>query len=266
MKTLRLALGILLVCTSAQTLRAAEGGGFAAVVSPPRFELKSKAGTTLRQVFELNNRSTAPAKYRIHTADFSLGSDYSVAFEDTLQPGSCRPWVALERPEAALPGGGTMRYRFEVQVPADAPAGECRFGILIEGEDPATAKAGGVAVPIAGRIGVIVYVIIGDAKPQIEVFGPQVVQLNGQSIPSMRVHNGGNAHARMSGFLSGTDAKGVKYDFNPSTLPILPGEERRVFLMPSLPGNDHPTLTFPVTVHGSLEWGDQSLELNEHFE
>jgi fimbrial chaperone protein len=266
MKSLRLMLALLLVLAGVHSACAADAGGFAAVVSPPRFELKSKAGTTLRQVFELTNRSIAPAKFRIHTADFSLEADYSVAFQDALQPNSCRPWVALERPEAALPGGGTMRYRFEVQVPADAPAGECRFGILIEGEDPSTARAGDVAVPIAGRIGIIVYVIIGDAKPQIEVFGPQVVKLNGQSVPSLRVHNAGNAHARMGGFLSGTDAKGVKYDFNPSTLPILPGEERRVFLMPSLPGNDHPTLAFPVSVHGSLEWGDQSIELNEHFE
>jgi len=30
-----------------------------------------------------------------------------------------------------VPGGGTMRYRFEVNVPADAPAGECRFAIMI---------------------------------------------------------------------------------------------------------------------------------------
>jgi fimbrial chaperone protein len=265
MKTLRLAIVTLLLCAGMQAAHA-QAGGFAAVVSPPRFELKSKAGTTLRQVFELTNRSVAPSKFRIHTADFTLSPDYSVAFDDALAPGSCRPWVALERPEAALPGGGTMRYRFEVQVPADAPAGECRFGILIEGEEPSTAKAGDVAVPIAGRIGVIVYVIIGDAKPQLEVFGPQVVNLNGQSVPSLRVHNAGNAHARMGGFLSGTDAKGVKYDFNPSTLPILPGEERRVFLMPSIAGNDHPTLTYPVTVKGTLEWSDQSIELNERFE
>src|SRR5215469_897337 len=74
-------------------------GGFAAVVSPPRFELQSKAGTTVRQVFELTNTDPAPTKFRVHTADFTLAQDYGVAFQETLQPGSCRPWVALERPE-----------------------------------------------------------------------------------------------------------------------------------------------------------------------
>ncbi len=69
----------------------------------------------------------------------------------------------------------------------------------------------------------------------------------------------------MSGFLSGKDASGKKYDFTPSDLPILPGETREVFLTPSTPENENPTLSFPVTVQGTLEWADQSTELNERF-
>ena len=260
-----MALGVSLLL-AAWHAAVASAGGFAALVSPPRFELTSRAGTTVRQVFELTNRSTAPAKFHVHTADFTLGADYSVAFQDELQPTSCRPWVAIERPEVALPGGGTIRYRFEVQVPKDAPAGECRFGILIEGDEAAVAQAGALRLPVVGRIGLIVYVIVGDGRPEIEVFGPQVVTLNGQKVPALRVHNAGNAHARLSGFLSGTDAKGIKYDFNPSDLPILPGDVREVFLTPSIPDNDHPTLTFPVSVQGTLEWGNQRTELDERFE
>ena len=63
-------------------------------------------------------------------------------------------------------------------------------------------------LPIVGRIGVIVYVTVGDAAPQIEMFGPEVITLNGQRVPALRVHNAGNAHTRMSGFLSGKDASG----------------------------------------------------------
>ena len=51
--------------------------------------------------------------------------------------------------------------------------------------------------------------------------------LNGRKVPALRVHNAGNAHARMSGFLTGTDASGKKYDFTPSDLPILPGRDAR---------------------------------------
>ena len=148
--------------------------GFAALVSPPRFELAAKPGKTLRSVIEVSNRSTAPARYLIHTADWTLSPDFSVNFHDDLQPGSCRPWVAIERPEVVVPGGGTLRYRFEVTVPADAPAGECRFAVMIEGAEPSIARSKGLDLPVTGRIGVIVYVAIGDGAPDLELLGPKI--------------------------------------------------------------------------------------------
>jgi fimbrial chaperone protein len=244
----------------------AGAAGFAAVVSPPRFEVATRSGVTLREVFSITNGASGAITYHLKTADFSLGDDYGVSFQDALAPNSCRPWVALERPAVPLSPGATVRYRFEVRVPADAPQGECRFAIMIEGDEPYVAQAGAVRVPITGRIAVIVYARIGAAKAAIDVFGPSSAVLNGQRLPTLRVHNSGDAHTRMGGFLTGTDAKGIKYDFIPSTLPILPGEVRPVYLSPSLAGNDHPQLTFPVTVQGKLEWDDQSTELNERFE
>jgi fimbrial chaperone protein len=262
MRHLLLTTTLLLAAFTAADARAE---GFAALVSPPRFEVSGKAGATVRQVIEITNRSNSPGRYRMHTSDFVLGADYGVAFHDELLPGSCRPWVAIERPLVDLPAGGTIRYRFEVQVPADASPGECRFAIMIEGDEPSLAKAGAVQLPIVGRIGVIVYVMVGDAAPQIEVFGPAIVNHNGQQVPALRVHNAGNAHTRMSGFLSGKDASGRKYDFTPSDLPILPGEVREVLLTPSTPEDANPNLAFPVKVQGTLEWGNQSMPLDESF-
>lgn len=240
--------------------------GFAALVSPPRFELATKPGKTSRSVIEISNRSTAPGRYLIHTADWTLSPDFSMSFQDDLQPGSCRPWVAIERPEVVVPGGGVLRYRFEVTVPADAPSGECRFAVMIEGAEPSVAVSKGLSMPVTARIGVIVYLKVGDAAPDIEILGPKVATLNGRQVPTLRVHNGGNAHGRVTGFLTGTDAKGISYDFMPSDLPILSHEEREVFLTPSSPSDDHPTLTFPVTVKGTLEWGDHKTELDQRFE
>jgi fimbrial chaperone protein len=245
---------------------AVQAQGFAALVSPPRFELAAKPGKTLRSVIEVSNRSSAPARYLIHTADWTLAPDFSVSFQDDLRPGSCRPWVAIERPEVDVPGGGTLRYRFEVTVPADAPPGECRFAVMIQAAEPSIAASKGLDMPVTGRIGVVVYVTVGDGAADLEVLGPKVATLNGQQVPTLRVHNAGSAHGRMSGFLSGTDAKGVSYDFAPTDFPILPHEEREVFLTPSTPTNDHPTLTFPVTVKGTLEWGNHKTELNQLFE
>jgi hypothetical protein len=240
--------------------------GFAALVSPPRFELTAKPGKTLRSVIEISNRSTAPGRYIVHTADWDLSADYSVNFHDDLQPGSCRPWVAIERPEVVVPGAGSVRYRFEVTVPPEAPTGECRFAVMIEGAEPSIARSRGLDVPVTGRIGVIVYIVIGDAAPELEMLGPKIETLNGRSVPSLRVHNAGNAHGRMGGFLTGTDAKGVSYDLTPSDFPILPHEERSVFLTPSTPRDDHPTLSFPVRVKGTLEWGDHRTDIDQLFE
>jgi len=47
--------------------------------------------------------------------------------------------------------------------------------------------------------------------------------------------------------------------FTPSDFPILPHEEREVFLTPSTAADDHPTLTFPVHVKGTLEWASKGL-------
>jgi hypothetical protein len=245
---------------------AAHAQGFAAMVSPPRFELAARPGKTLRSVIEVSNRSTTPARYLVHTADWNFSPDFTVTFHDELQPDSCRPWVAIERPEVVVPGAGTLRYRFEVSVPADAPAGECRFAVMIEGAEPSIARSKGLDMPVSGRIGVIVYLTVGDGAPALEVLGPKIATLNGQQIPTLRVHNSGTAHGRMSGFLTGKDAKGISYDFTPSDFPILPHEEREVFLTPSTATDDHPTLTFPVTVKGTLEWGTQKTELNQRFD
>lgn len=255
-------IGILCLCAAAL----AHGQGFAALVSPPRFELSAKQGKTVRSVIEISNRSTSPGKYIVHTADWELSADYSVTFHDDLQPGSCRPWVAIERPQIVVPGAGTMRYRFEVNVPPDAAPGECRFAVMIEGAEPSIARSQGLDVPVTGRIGVIVYVVVGDGAADLEILGPDVATLNGRRVPTLRVHNAGNAHGRMGGFLTGTDAKGTSYDFTPSDFPILPHEERQVFLTPSTAAEDHPTLTFPVVVKGTLEWGEHRADINQRFE
>ncbi len=260
-----LRVSILLAVFGAALSPSAYAQEFAALVSPPRFELVTQPGKILRSVIEVSNRSTATARYLFHTADWTFSSDFSVNFQDELQPGSCRPWVAIERPEVTVPGAGTLRYRFEVTVPADAPAGECRFALMIEGAEPSIARGKGLDMPVTGRIGVIVYLTIGTGAPDLQVFGPKIATLNGQQIPTLIVNNSGTAHGRMSGFLTGKDAKGISYDFTPSDFPILPREQRDVFLTPSTATDDHPTITYPVTVKGTLEWGKQRTELNQIF-
>ena len=55
--------------------------GFAAMVSPPRFELMVKPGETQRQIVEITNADSRPATFRLRTADWTLDAKAAVAAE-----------------------------------------------------------------------------------------------------------------------------------------------------------------------------------------
>jgi hypothetical protein len=240
--------------------------GFAALVSPPRFELAAKPGDKVRQVMEITNAGGAAAKYKLRTADWTLGADGSVKFEDTLGAASCRPWVAIESKQISISSGAKYRFRFEVSPPADAPVGECRFAIMIEGDEQAVQTPNGPSFPISGRLGVIVYVSVGDAKPQLDIMGTKIGPVNDVPVPILLVKNNGNAHGRITGFLSGTDASGKKLEFTPSTLPILVGETRDISLVPYGDKDEVVKIAFPITIKGKLEWGEnQSTAFEQTF-
>lgn len=245
---------------------AAHAQGFAALVSPPRFELRATPGERQRQVLEITNGGQMPARYRFRTADWSLGADGQIVIHEELQPGSCRPWVAIERSTAEVPGSGRLRYRFEVTPPADARAGECRFAVLIEGDDPAVAAGEGFRLPVKGRIAVVVYVGVGDAAPTLEVTGSGWTSVNGVRTPAINVKNTGNAHGRLAGFLNGTDANGRRLDFAPSSLPILPGETRVIALSATNDRDEQVEPKAPVTVRGTLEWAGGRLPFERRFD
>lgn len=239
--------------------------GFSALVSPPRFEDSAAPGSTWRNVIEISNVSANPAHFSVHTADWTFKPDAAIEFSDALAPDSCRPWVGVEAADIHMAANGKRRYRFEVRVPADAPSRECRFAVMIEG-DPEVVQGGG-AVPISGRIGVIVYLAIGDAAAKLEVIGHGVQTVDGSVVPVLSVRNNGNAHGRLQGFIDGTDASGKTYAFAPSTLPILPGETRDIALVPQ-PDRDNlpvPTLAWPLRLEGRLDWGPQRLDIDETF-
>jgi hypothetical protein len=245
-----LCLAVLLAATVARAQ-------FAASVSPPRFDFDAPAGQTTRRVFELVHAGSSAGDYRFATADWSLGADGQVDFKEALQPGSCRPWVAIERRTAAVLGGTRLRFRFEVTPPPDTPAQECRFAIMIESAEQLTA-AGALQFPTTGRIAVIVYARIGGAAPQLVIEQTLVERIDGQLVPALRVRNDGNATGRFTGFASARDADDGRFDLAPQSLPVLPGVVRVLGLMP-LPPVDKPNAAppvisrWPLRVQGTLE-------------
>lgn len=243
----------------------ASAQGFAAFISPPRFEVRASAGQALRQVLEIQHVGRTPGNYRLYTADWTLGSDNQVTFSNELAPDSCRPWVAIERRELTLQPGARYRYRFEITPPAGTAPRECRFAIMVEGLDTAQVE-GAVSFPVGGRIGVIVYAAIGDVAPALSIAGTETAQVNGQPVAMVRVRNGGTATGRLEGFLDVTDASGQRAEMSPTDLPILPGETRRIALgAVTADGKAPPTLRFPLAVKGQLESGKTKLPLDTSF-
>ncbi|MEJ7745717.1 MAG: hypothetical protein WKF61_02975 [Luteimonas sp.] len=240
----------------------ASAQGFSTLVSPPRFEDTTKPGTTYRNVIEITNVSGTQSHFTLKTADWAIDPQGSAVFADALTPGSCRPWVGIEAPDITIAANAKRRYRFEVVVPPDAPSGECRFAILLEG-DPEEV-GGDVAMPVAGRIGIIVYLAIGDAAPQLAVTGTQAQAVAGRVVPLLQVRNTGNAHGRLEGLVDGVDSRGRKFVLAPSNQPILPGETRVVTLSPQ--GDDAdtpaPAIAYPLQLKGRLEWGAQRLDID----
>jgi fimbrial chaperone protein len=229
---------------------------FAAYVIPARFELTSRPGNIVKEVLEIGNDDIRGADYSVKTADWILKDDAGVDFNtEALAPDSCRPWVRLERLNVRVPGKGKRRYRFEVHVPADAKPGLCRFAVMLEATDASVpAQIGNIQLPILGRIGVIVYLRIGDAKPALNLEGIETRMVNGRVTPVALFRNTGNAHARPEGILSGIDAKGSSLDFSVSPLPVLPGELRAIPLWVQGEAAKVGTLNFPLKLSGVLEW------------
>ena len=256
---------MVLLLPAAMLPAAAFAQGFAAYISPPRFEVQAEAGKPLRQVLEIQHVGQQKGNYRVYTADWTFNADNAVSFSTELAPDSCRPWVALERRELSIEPGARYRYRFEISPPAGTPPRECRFALMVEGLDPAKVQ-GNISFPVGGRIGVIVYAAIGDVAPALSIAGTETVQANGQPTATVRVRNTGTATGRVEGFLDATDAAGQSAEMSPADLPILPGETRRVALSP-VPenGKTAPEIRFPLSVKGSLEWGANRLPLDASF-
>ena len=176
---------------------AAHAQGFSVLVTPPRIEASAKIGSVYRNVIEITNVSDASSHLRLYTADWTLDANAAAVFENKLVADSCRPWVGIEAKEMTVGPRGKRRFRFEVAIPKDAPPRECRFAIMIEG-DPETVK-GKLEVPVSGRIGIIVYLAIGDVAPNLKIVKSGIKNVNGQRLPAITVSNTGNAHSRLEG-------------------------------------------------------------------
>lgn len=232
--------------------------GFGMHIAPPRFELKAAPGDRVREVIQITNPEPNIGRYAAFTADWTLNEKGEIAFnEGAPLPGSCRPWVRIERRKFGVSPGGTRAYRFEVHVPPDAKAQECRFAIMV-GSDPEAEKGmrlGRANVPVGGQIAVIVYVAVGGAKPSLQFKGLRRGIANSVPVPVAVLQNTGNAHGRPEGVLIARDRSGKEFEVYVNTIPILPGQTREAPIYPSTVDTKRGVqFDFPVSLKGKIEW------------
>ena len=236
---------------------------FAAAVTPPRFEVSVEPGQVTRQVMEITHAIPGTGTYKVYTTDWSMDASGALTFYETLQPGGCRPWVAIERKEVVVAQGTRVRYRFEVAPPANVTPQECRFALMLESKPQDVKTSETSSFPMNGRIGVIVYVSIGGAKAVLEPGAVSVGSFDGRPTPMLTVHNSGNATGRLSGILKGIDTAGTTIEFSPEAVPVLPGQTRSIALQPYEPGPRTAAsgaatparLKWPLSLRGTLEYG-----------
>lgn len=245
-------------------------GTFAARISPPNFELKAKPGDVLRQVIAIDNAGEDEAVYQIRTADWDLGETGGVRIfpaDQPMPPGSCRPWTRIERRTFKLLPNRRKKFRFEVHVPEDATNRECRFAIVIS-PPPDTVNAmniGNIQIPVAGAIAVIVYVAVGDAKPDLEFKSIDLKSNEADSPPVILLHNKGSAHARPFGNVQITDAAGQKAELILSSFPILPGRTTGINLSIDPEFSEIQNISKlkpPLHLKGLIEWDGGEYKLD----
>jgi fimbrial chaperone protein len=245
-------------------------GAFAARISPPNFELKTKPGEVLRNVIMIENAGEDEAIYQVRTADWDMSDTGGVKIYPADQPlpsASCRPWTRIERRTFKLQPSRRKNFRFEVHVPEDAVSRECRFAIVISPtpETVNTMNMGSLQIPVAGAIAVIVYVAIGDAEPDLEFKSIDLKRNEEESSPVIFLHNKGNAHARPFGNVKITDAEGKKAELIISPFPILPGRTTGINLSIDSEFSkieDISELKPPLRLKGLIEWDGGEYKLD----
>ncbi len=238
----------------------AAAASFEIAATPSLFELSGKGGARIGQSITIYNVGNAPTDLTMRTLDWTFSPEGEVSYHDALLDGSCRPWVTLERHQVRVNPRGNTLFRFQVQIPADAPRGECRFMVALEGTEPAQmavikSKGASMRLPVSGRIAIPVYLATNGAQPKLEAQATSLRTVQGRQMVALTVHNSGDAHGRIHGSLEAVDAQGTKHELFPEGGPILPGQTRTLLLNPQpQAGKPAPALTLPVRLKGTLEW------------
>ena len=185
--------GMMLVCLSVASVRAAEGESI--VMSPTGKSLDLDAGSTASESFKIINDGTTAYDFKVYAAPYSVkNGSYDADFTSTPAGADAYTWVTFDKKQYHLEPGQNVDITYQITVPDDATPGG-HYGVIFAETQPDEKNKSNVVAN--KRVGMILYTAIkGDyiqAGREVETIIPSF-SIGGVPSATMTVENTGNAH------------------------------------------------------------------------
>jgi len=185
--------GMILVCLSIASVRAAEGESI--VMSPTGKSLDLDAGSTASESFKIINDGTTAYDFKVYAAPYSVkNGSYDADFTSTPAGADAYTWVTFDKKQYHLEPGQNVDITYQITVPDDATPGG-HYGVIFAETQPDEKNKSNVVAK--KRVGMILYTAInGDytqAGREVETIIPSF-SIGGVPSATMTVENTGNAH------------------------------------------------------------------------
>jgi len=214
-------------------------------VTPPKLEMVLGPGETSTELVKVVNSGAERVHFKAYVMDWHLSQTGEfIAIPPGSGQRSASPWITFSPVEFDLEPGGVQEVRVGISVPRDVSGG---YRSVIFFESAPSQVSGAYGVAVAGRVGVVMYIIIrGTALRQGRVVDLSADYDSERETLTGRIgfENSGNVHLTLKPVVELRDEQG-----------------RRIARMELAPAVSLPKsfLEIPFTWHGKLPPGEYIL-------
>jgi len=245
-------------------------GGSAAFelgISPVRWEASGNPGDTLRIAVALASGARTVQAVQVRVGDWTLTEDGAPLFAQAGElPNSAAAWLRLQPEEMSIRPRQRKIVRVSLKIPEGTPQGSYVAALFFsQPQEEAEGREAAASMFIRGQLAFLIYVTVGDAKPDGEILECAWRELaSGKSLsPAVKIRNRGDAHLRVNGVASARAPSGKTFEAALPGVPILPGQTRWVYVGFPEPG---PSAGEPLDLTLRLDLGRGEEEVKTRIE
>ena len=229
--------------------------GQIAIVGDLTHDRESRPGETYAGFFFVRNEGSEPAEVKLYQTDYMFFSDGSNTYgEPGSVPRSNAHWISFSLDRMTVPGKGSVRVEFTVNVPGDtagaALAGSYWSMVMVEGI-PKGSMESSLAPPSRGELGIrqklrygiqVATHIAGTGQRSVQFLDARVIkQDDGERRLQVDIRNTGERWIRPEVYVELFDNNGVSKGRLPGSLfRMYPGTSvRQRISLPTLPPGDY---------------------------